>query len=189
MEINIELQQSILKFSDKNIPQNILHGRPHRDRVLKYAKLINKKKVKASWDIIYISVLCHDIGHRFGRENHHIKSADLTQIFMNKLGIDIRIIENVKHCILTHSRQFSACKPETEEAKVLYDADGMDLFGAIGIQRAILSCGIADTGLDCLIKKLKWRLQVASDFYSKTAMKYVKNNMKIIKAFINSLEQ
>ena len=81
MEVNDILKQKILMFSDENLPADILHGKFHRDRVLKHAELINTE-IKANWDIIYISVLCHDIGHSYGKENHHIISADLTGSFL-----------------------------------------------------------------------------------------------------------
>jgi len=187
MDITDSIKQKILKFSDKNSPADILHGKLHRDRVIKHAELINTE-VKADWDIVYISALCHDIGHSSGKENHQIASAHLAGSFLKSINVETQIIDRITHCILTHSRQFAETRPETAEAKVLYDADGMDLFGAVGISRAILSCGLNNKGYDCMMRKLQWRLKIASDFFSHTAKEYVDKKCEILKTYVDLLE-
>jgi len=55
-------------------------------------------------------------------------------------------IERVKHAILTHS--FSAnIKPETNEAKVVQDADRMEAIGAIGLARVFYVSGMMGSKL------------------------------------------
>jgi uncharacterized protein len=188
MEIDVSLKEKVRQFSDEHMPADVLHGRSHRDRVLIHAEAVNRE-VKAQWDIIYIAALCHDIGHSSGSKNHHIASADLTREFLKSMHCENQVIDKITHCILTHSRQYATELPGTEEAKVLYDADGMDLFGAIGLSRALLSCGLAHKGYDCMIKKLKWRLAIVSDFYSETAKEYVSKKQHIIQTYLDALDR
>ena len=48
--------------------------------------------------------------------------------------------ENILHCIRSH-RFRGKGKPESIEAKVLFDADKLDAIGAIGVARAFLFAG------------------------------------------------
>ena len=55
-------------------------------------------------------------------------------------GLPADLIERVVHCIAAH-RYRKAVKPETLEARVLFDADKLDSIGAVGIGRAFLFAG------------------------------------------------
>ena len=73
-------------------------------------------------------------------------------------------------------------------AKIVYDADGMDLFGPIGLMRALLSCALRNKEFDCIIKKLEWRISEIDNFYSEFAKIYVKNNCEIIENYLKDLK-
>ena len=64
-------------------------------------------------------------------------SSNITAFFILSLlsNFNYQKIDEVCHCIETH-RFRSGRKPETIEAKVLHDADRLDVIGAIGIARA-----------------------------------------------------
>jgi len=182
--INInKLIPEVKKYAVENMPRDILHGWPHIERVIKYALMINKE-VNAKWDIIQCSVLLHDIGHKVERTKHNVISAEMAEKFLFSKRIDQNLIKEIKNCILTHSRQYAEKKPESLEAKVLYDADGMDLFGPIGLMRALLACALRNEKFDCMIKKLEWRITEIPNFYSNTAKKFVDSNATIIKNYL-----
>ncbi|MFX0140613.1 MAG: HD domain-containing protein [Candidatus Hodarchaeota archaeon] len=189
MMINInKLIPEVKKFAIENLPKDILHGLPHIERVLKYALLVNKE-VDADWNIIQCSVLLHDIGHKINRTKHNVISAEMAEKFLLSKKIDHNTIKKITDCILYHSRQYAEKKPESLEAKVLYDADGMDLFGSIGLMRALLSCALKNKDFDCMIKKLEWRINEIPNFYSNTAKKFVETNSKIIKNYLKELKE
>ncbi|TFF90937.1 MAG: HD domain-containing protein [Promethearchaeota archaeon] len=178
----------IVEFAKNNMVKDFLHGWSHVERVIKYARYINNE-VKANWEIIYCAVLLHDIGHKYGSKNHNVKSAEITDGFLKELKIEEKTIENIKHSILTHSRQYATNKPTTPEAKVLFDADGMDLFGAIGLMRALLSCTLKNKGFTCIIKKCEWRLEEVKNFYNDRARVFVKENSMIIELYLSKLKE
>ena len=56
---------------------------------------------------------------------------------MTEQGFGAEFAEKVTHCIRTH-RFRKAMQPETVEAKILFDADKLDVTGAIGIARTLM---------------------------------------------------
>jgi len=181
-----DIIKEIEKYAKKEMVSDILHGWPHVERVLKYALIVNEE-MQGNWDIIKSAILLHDIGHKLKRENHNELSAQIAEKLLIEKSIQKSIINNVKKCILTHSRQFAHQKPSSIEAKVVFDADGMDLFGPIGLMRALLSCAQRNKGLECMIKKMEWRLAQKPYFFSKTAKKFVTENVTIIEKYLRDL--
>ena len=175
------------QFAIENMPKDILHGYPHIKRVLKYADMVNKE-VHADWNIVQISVLLHDIGHKIRTERHNELSAEMAENFLKAKKINPEMILNIKNSILTHSRQFAKEKPSSLESKVVFDADGMDLFGPIGLMRALLSYALKNKEFDCIIKKLEWRISQIPNFYSIFAKNFVKENSNIIKNYLKELQ-
>lgn len=183
-----EIIPEIQKFGQENMVQDMLHGWSHVERVLKYASIVNKE-IRGNWDVIQSAIFLHDIGHKLNREKHHEISAEMAESFLISKKIDQEIISNITHSILTHSRQFSKEKPTSPEAKVLYDADGMDLFGPIGLMRAILACTLKNKTFECILKKLEWRLEQKKYFNSKAAKIFVQENSTLIENYLFRLKK
>ncbi|TFF86561.1 MAG: HD domain-containing protein [Promethearchaeota archaeon] len=185
--ISKELMDKIEIFAKNNMVDDFLHGWSHIERVIKYARQINDE-INANWNITYVAVLLHDIGHKYGDGHHNVKGSEIAYGFLKEIGIKEEISENIKQCILTHSRQYSETKPTTLEAKVLFDADGMDLFGPIGLMRALLSCILNKKGFKCIMDKCEWRLQQRENFYSNKSKIFVRENSKIIESYLIELK-
>jgi HD superfamily phosphodiesterase len=178
----------ITAFTKKKMPQDILHGWSHIERVLFYAQRINRE-INAEWDVIHCSVLLHDVGHSIKRKGHNRISAEIAEEYLRTRGIDQKTIALIKECIITHSRQFSDRLPESPEAKVVFDADGMDLFGPIGLLRALLACWLEDKGFPCMVEKIRWRLKQKDNFYSNTARRFAHDNTALIETYLRELEE
>ena len=54
-------------------------------------------------------------------------------------------IEAVQHCIRAHRYRDDREPPETIEAKVIFDADKLDVLGAIGAVRVVVYAALAGT--------------------------------------------
>ena len=92
------------------------------------------------------------------------------------------------HCIETHSRKKLHRKtPQTIEAKILYDADGLEMIGAVGLLRTALSAQVQNKDWNHALKKAKWRLQIKDDFLTPTAKKIAKQRQNLLKTFTQQL--
>ena len=125
------------------------HDFDHVERVLKMAIHIGKKEKanghKVDLEILKIAAILHDISrqdqdHQKGKTDHAQEGAQEAKKILEKHGIAPKKITQIIHCIETH-RFRSSIKPQTLEAKILFDADKLDSIGAIGIGRAFLFAG------------------------------------------------
>ncbi len=71
------------------------------------------------------------------RQQHHMASAQFAGEVLTAKGWSAAHISAVQHCIRAHRYRGGADSPETLEAKVLFDADKLDVLGAIGAARTI----------------------------------------------------
>ncbi len=103
----------------------------------------------ADLEIVRAAALLHDVeGSEPGgenRPNHHHQSADFAAEVLHAEGWDEGRIAAVQHCIRAHRFRGDGEAPQTLEAKVLFDADKLDVLGAIGTARTIAYAVIAGT--------------------------------------------
>lgn len=120
------------------------HDAEHVYRVLYTALEIAKTEENVDYDILITACLLHDIGRREQFEDpavcHAQTGAGKAYAFLRKNGFDERFCENVVHCISTH-RFRKNDPPESLEAKILFDADKIDVAGATGIARTLVYKG------------------------------------------------
>jgi len=114
------------KYSDKNDP---IHRWDHVMRVYNLCMKIGKRE-GADLEVLKIASLLHDIGVWKDRKNHEKVGAEMAKKILKDYDKEKR--ENVIHCIEFH-RFSKGLKPKTLEAKILQDADRLDVLGAIGI--------------------------------------------------------
>jgi uncharacterized protein len=120
------------------------HDWDHTRRVYRLCDRIASAE-QADIDVVRIAALLHDIGRTrqdtsSGRLCHALEGARLARPIVADLVLTQRQKQNVLHCIAAH-RFRSRQKPETLEARVLFDADKLDAIGAVGVARAFLFAG------------------------------------------------
>ena len=98
----------------------------------------------ADLEIVRAAALLHDaVGSAPGsptqelRHNHHGSSAEFAAGILRREGWSEERISAVQHCILAHRFRYTTDRPSTLEAQVLYDADKLDVLGALGAARTI----------------------------------------------------
>ena len=117
------------------------HDKEHIYRVLYNALEIAKTEAVVDYDVLIAACLLHDIGRREQFADpavcHAMVGAEKAGRFLTEQGFGAEFAEKVTHCIRTH-RFRKAMQPETVEAKILFDADKLDVTGAIGIARTLM---------------------------------------------------
>lgn len=119
-----------------------VHDFDHVLRVYRLAERIAQSE-GADLQIVRAAALLHDSrGSAPGMEGearaeHHIASAEFAGQVLQDKGWQSEKIEAVQHCIRAHRFRGKEDAPETLEAKVLFDADKLDVLGAIGAARTV----------------------------------------------------
>ena len=117
-----------------------VHGYDHVLRVYAMAEKLALAE-GADLEIVRAAALLHDaVGAEpesaSGRAEHHHASAEFAAGVLRQEGWSEDRIRAVQHCIRAH-RYRSTEAPQTLEARVLFDADKLDVLGAIGAARTI----------------------------------------------------
>ena len=125
-----------------------VHGFDHVLRVYAMAERLAEAE-GADLEIVRAAALLHDVeGSLPGsddRPNHHHQSADFAAQVLAAEGWSKERIAAVQHCIRAHRYRSDGERPQTLEAQVLFDADKLDVLGAIGAARTIAYAVIAGT--------------------------------------------
>lgn len=119
------------------------HDEGHIRRVEGAVRLLAQKEKNVDMDVLIAAALLHDIGReeqfRTG-ESHAAIGARMVKAYLIEQGESEDFAAHVSACIRTHSfRQNDP--PASMEAKLLYDADKLDVVGAIGMARTFLYQG------------------------------------------------
>lgn len=121
------------------------HDKEHIYRVLFQALEIAQTEPGTDCDVLIAACLLHDIGRREQFENpalcHAQVGSEKAARFLREQGFPHDFVQQVAQCILTHRYRQSA-PPQSLEAKILFDADKLDVTGAVGIARTLIYEGI-----------------------------------------------
>ncbi len=119
--------------------QDPVHGFDHVERVLALAERLGAQ-LGADLEILRAAALLHDATGAAplskGRAAHEHASAEFARAVLEQEGWPSQRIEPVLHCIRAH-RYRGEEQPNSLEAKVLFDADKLDVIGAFGVARTI----------------------------------------------------
>ena len=143
MELSIEQARVYYPGDDP------VHGFDHVLRVLKTAERIGMEE-GADLEILRTAALLHDSkgadprGEAHEREIHHLLSADFAETVLTDLGWLPEKIAAVQHCIRSHRYRAQDEPPRSIEAMCLFDADKLDVLGAIGAARTTAFSAQAD---------------------------------------------
>jgi uncharacterized protein len=122
------------------------HDMEHVMRVYNLCIRLSKNQPDIDMDIVKTAALLHDIARvkenndKSGKTDHAILGAEMAESTLRRLGWPAKRIELVKDCIATH-RFRSENRPRSKEAKILFDADKLDVIGAVGIARSFMIAG------------------------------------------------
>jgi uncharacterized protein len=125
-----------------------VHGYDHVVRVYHMAEKLAVDE-GADLEIVRAAALLHDAagstpaGEKRGE--HHNYSAQFAAEVLMKEGWNLEKIASVQECIRAHRYRNNGEPPSSIEARVLFDADKLDVLGAIGAARTIAYAVMAKT--------------------------------------------
>jgi uncharacterized protein len=134
----------------KEIVERELSGSAHEiDHVIRVYNLclhLAKHGPGMDLDVLKTAALLHDIARakefkdKTGSIDHAALGAETAAEILRTLGYSEEKTAHVKHCIAAHHFR-GKVKPETREARILFDADKLDVLGAIGVARSFMMAG------------------------------------------------
>lgn len=143
------------------------HDMSHVMRVYNMCLHLARHESDVDLDVLRTAALLHDIARteedrgrriRVPGVDHAILGAEMSEKILKELAYPAEKIEEIKHCIIAH-RFRGGIEPRTKEARILSDADKLDVLGATGIARSFTiggECGqkiYSDTPVDEYIKQ------------------------------------
>jgi len=126
------------------LQHNAAHDPQHIYRVLNVALDIARHEQAVDHSVLILACLLHDIGRPAQSQNpqlcHAEVGAQMALDFLLKEGLDPVHAQAVSSAILSH-RSSNRHAPQSIEAKILYDADKIDVTGALGMARSLMYNG------------------------------------------------
>ena len=188
--------------------QDSAHDKEHVYRVLYNAMIIAEKERDVNYEVLIGACLLHDIGRQEQFADpavcHAEAGAEKAYRFLLERGFTEDYASRVRSCILTHRFRKNR-KPESLEAKILFDADKLDVVGAMGIARTLVYNGTLSEPLYSLLPdgrvssgegdtqpsfchEYKYKLEKLYDnFYTETAARMASQRKKIAEDFYENL--
>ena len=186
------------------------HDKEHIYRVLFNALEIAREAGDVDHDVLITACLLHDIGRgeQFADPTlcHAMVGGEKAYCFLTEHGYDTEFAEKVRHCIQTH-RFRKALQPQSMEAKILFDADKLDVTGAVGIARTLMYkadvaeplytklpdgsiCDGSQDDAPSFFREYKFKLEKLYDkFYTEKGGQMALQRRRIAQAFYESLYQ
>lgn len=122
------------------------HNLDHGERVYRLCLVLAEGEPDLDLEILKLAALLHDIARvredrdDSGQTDHAILGAEMAGNILRDLGYPPERIARVEECIATH-RFRSREAPRTREAQILFDADKLDVVGAVGVARSFMLAG------------------------------------------------
>jgi uncharacterized protein len=121
------------------------HDPEHVYRVLNIARKIARSEPGVDREVLGVACLLHDIGRAAQYADtaidHAAEGARMAQAWLLRQGRSAEFAEAVAACIAAH-RYRSSNPSQSIEAKILFDADKVEVCGAMGWARSLLYNGM-----------------------------------------------
>jgi uncharacterized protein len=142
------MKQYIDKIKEKMISELSCsaHNIDHVQRVFNLCRIIASTEDNVDMRVLEPAALLHDIARviesndQSGIVDHALLGSEMASEFLIEIEYPKELIMKIKHCILTH-RFRSGNEPISIEAKILFDADKLDVIGSVGIARTFMLAG------------------------------------------------
>ena len=135
---------SLLETYMRSCMGDSAHDAEHVCRVLNNALIIAREMQDVDYDVLITACLLHDIARPEQIKDpslcHAAVGSEKAYCFLMSNGFSSDFAARVRDCIRTH-RFRKNDQPNSLEGKILFDADKLDVVGAIGIARTLVYKG------------------------------------------------
>ena len=174
--------QKIKEFALRKVSKlDYCHNEDHVLRTVKFVEILAKKE-KADLEVCKVAAYLHDIGQSVQKKGHEEISADMAGEFLKSLNLPDDFIEKVCEAIRSHKTKHTR---NTLEAKVLYDADKLQVVGVYAFCRNLAEHLVLEKM--SLNEAIKITQEQQEDRYkmleTKTARKMIKKPHQFMRKF------
>ncbi len=114
------------------------HDYAHVLQVAEYAiEIANNITEQVDPVVVICGALLHDIGRTVSDRIHGLAGSAIAEELLESLPLTNEQITRITKVIVRHTAS-SHVTPETTEEKIVYDADGLDKLGAMGLLRGFV---------------------------------------------------
>ena len=148
----------IEKYAKENMQNIPAHDYGHVNRVRRWALIIAKEEGFKDLEAIEVAALLHDIGrgHTENEKQHGEMGAEIAQRYLKENGFFTdEVIADVCGAIRYHCTNR---KGEGTLLNILRDADKLDLSGAVGIWRVMISKYLKPYSPDDNLRGETWKM-------------------------------
>lgn len=160
------------------------HQWDHAILTVKYARMLAKQFKNVNLNVLDAACYLHDIGRVNKDDGHPEESARLAAPFLKKIELTKEEIKAILHAVEIHAKE-RIREAETIEAKLLFDADKLQILSVYGFIRVY----------SFLVAVRKWEMERSLDFmwdYVKSVHKdYLQTPMtkRILKSEVKNVER
>jgi uncharacterized protein len=184
MQTNLRKLETITKNALAPL-EGTAHSYRHIERVTKIATFIALQE-KADVEIVRVSSILHDIGRSLGQP-HNQTGATLAKRILAEIDYPQEKIDKVSRIILCHPIDYRQ-RLTTPEERIVWDADKIDLLGAVGIARAFHWGGSRpfETVLEYCLKEIS---SIYGLLNTPKAKRIAKRRQRRTTAFLSALKE
>ncbi len=114
------------------------HDYAHVLQVTEFAiEIANNIEEEVDPTVLICGALLHDIGRTMSDELHGLIGGSMAEELLESLSLSEDQIDRITKIIVRHTVT-SHVAPESVEEKIVYDADGLDRLGAMGLLRGFV---------------------------------------------------
>jgi uncharacterized protein len=137
----MELIEGIQEFIKEKHSQSERHAYSHVLQVVRYAIQIARAiPDEVNPFVLICGALFHDVGW-IGTDTgvlHGLRGATIVDEYFDSTWVSTDVKKRIKRIVIRHTAT-SMMPPQTVEEKIVWDADGLDGMGLIGILRGLVS--------------------------------------------------
>jgi len=166
------------------------HGWDHIVAVRRNALILTRGYKSVNLGVLEAGCYLHDIGRSKKDKGHAVESGKLARPYLKKIGVCRKERDEIVHAVVSHAKE-KILKARTLEAKLLFDADKLEILSVFGFLRVwAWLADERDMELNKAMEFLwKWILSIRKKYLqTNSAKKIADGEMKLISRIVENFK-